>query len=193
MEYLVYKHTSPSGKSYIGITNNYTRRCYAHRDPNSGCAAFAAAVKKYGWNNFTHEILVKGITLDEANTLETKFILEYDTLSPNGYNLTTGGGVTTLSEETRQKISKSNTGKKHTDEAKQKIAAYRKGKPTGTGGRGGKGGIWFVVTDPAGAEHRVNNLHNFCKQNGLTSTNMYDVAKGRHLHHKGWKCKYAGD
>lgn len=32
--YLIYKHTSPSGKSYIGLTNNYQRRCREHKSSN---------------------------------------------------------------------------------------------------------------------------------------------------------------
>jgi len=105
MNYLVYKHTSPSGKSYIGITKNTKHRETNHKSPNSGCPAFSAAVQKYGWDSFTHEILLEGLTLDEANEAEQRLIAEHNTLSPNGYNLTSGGKVCSLSAETRAKMS----------------------------------------------------------------------------------------
>jgi predicted GIY-YIG superfamily endonuclease len=46
-KYLIYKHTSPSSKSYIGQTKQYKRRCYEHQYYN-GCIAFKNAIKKYG-------------------------------------------------------------------------------------------------------------------------------------------------
>jgi hypothetical protein len=126
--YLVYKHTSPSGKSYIGITKNYKARCRQHREARSGCLIFKAAIQLYGWDNFTHDILIDNLTLDEANTLEQFYIKENNTLSPGGYNLTAGGGGCTPSEETRTKMSMAGTGRERTEETKSKISAANKGK-----------------------------------------------------------------
>jgi group I intron endonuclease len=126
--YLIYKHTSPSGKSYIGQTKDYKQRCWQHQRPTSRCKAFAAAIKKYGWDNFTHELLVEHITEDEANTLEIFYIKEHQSLFPGGYNLTEGGDARLLSEETKAKIGAANKGKVHTDESKAKMAAARMGK-----------------------------------------------------------------
>ena len=69
LTFSVYKHTSPSGKSYIGQTSNYDRRCKEHR--GSKGKAFGTAIKKYGWDSFTHHVLVAGLTLDDANSKET--------------------------------------------------------------------------------------------------------------------------
>jgi hypothetical protein len=104
LAYLVYKHTSPSGKAYIGQTKNYSKRCLQHRQPQSKCLAFAEAIKKYGWDNFHHEILIDGLSLDDANTWEELLIAEHNTISPNGYNLATGGGNSKPSLETIDKI-----------------------------------------------------------------------------------------
>jgi len=120
--HIIYKHTSPSGKSYIGQTNNYTNRSSSHRRTNS-CPAFRSAIKKYGWDAFTHEILLDGLTLDEANEAEQRLITEHNTLSPNGYNLTTGGKNFLLSEEAKAKISAGNRGKKRSPETRAKISA----------------------------------------------------------------------
>ena len=89
--YLIYCHTSPTGKKYIGQTNNYNRRCSEHKLASKSCPAFHSAIIKYGWINFTHEILADGLTIDEANILEEYYISKYNTLAPNGYNLQTGG------------------------------------------------------------------------------------------------------
>ena len=92
-KYFVYKHTSPNGKMYIGITNDIKRRWqgegreYFHSSPH-----FAEAIKFYGWNNIKHEILHQNLTKQEAEQLEIKYIEEYQLRNPEkGYNLAKGG------------------------------------------------------------------------------------------------------
>lgn len=64
----VYVHTAPSHKVYVGITsqnpikrwNNglgYNRQIYFYR-----------AILKYGWDNIKHEIIVSGISGEEAKS-----------------------------------------------------------------------------------------------------------------------------
>lgn len=125
--FLVYKHTSPSAKSYIGLTNNLTKRNSKHRR-DSGCIAFYTAIQKYGWSSFTHEILVENLSLEEANDWEKFFIKIENSLAPNGYNLKDGGNSFTHSAETRAKIANSLKGKKASLEARAKISAGNKGK-----------------------------------------------------------------
>ena len=109
--FLVYKHTAPNGKSYIGQTNNLNRRNAIHKS-TTGCRAFSSAIKKYGWDAFTHEILAEGLTLEEANRLEQELIESHNTLSPNGYNLKTGGKNGRPSEESIRKSADARRGKK---------------------------------------------------------------------------------
>jgi len=50
---------------------------------------FHQAIRKYGIENFNFSVL-KEIDTDnweEVNNLESKYINEYKTISPNGYNL----------------------------------------------------------------------------------------------------------
>ncbi len=61
MTYCIYKHTSPSGKAYLGQTKDYAKRINKHLT-TVGCRAFASAILKYGWDNFNHEILIKNLT-----------------------------------------------------------------------------------------------------------------------------------
>ena len=126
--YLVYMHTSKtSSKSYIGITNNLVMRIARHKAPSNKCIAFAHAIAKYGWDDFVTTILHTNLSLDQANSMEANCIVEFNTLSPNGYNLKAGGDVGVLSNETKERISESKRGKQHTDETKQKISEKMKG------------------------------------------------------------------
>ena len=65
--------------------------------------------------------------------MERTYIKLYSTLfSQNGYNLDSGGKVNkTHSEETKRKISASNTGKYPSTETRKKISENRKGKTCG--------------------------------------------------------------
>lgn len=105
-KFLIYMHTSPSGKSYIGQTCNLTRRNYSHQS-DSACRLFGKAVKKYGWDNFTHQVLIDNLTLEEANSKEAELIALHKTMTPNGYNLKAGGLSSLHSEETKALMSES--------------------------------------------------------------------------------------
>lgn len=92
MSYCVYKHTSPSGKVYIGITrqNPLVRWCngFGYR----GQSYFFKSILKYGWDNFTHEILFTGLTKEEACQREIELIDLYKSNQREfGYNISSGG------------------------------------------------------------------------------------------------------
>lgn len=67
-------------------------------------------------------------TQEELDEWEKYFIFLYNTLYPNGYNLTEGGGGCVACEETRKKISDSNKGKHHSEESKKKMSQSRSGE-----------------------------------------------------------------
>lgn len=111
-QFVIYMYTSPSGSSYIGQTCDMKRRAKYHQLTN-GCTAFSAAIAKYGWGNFKHKLLEENLTVEEANEKEIFWIAKFNTLSPNGYNLVTGGGGRGIpTEETRQRMSASSKGHK---------------------------------------------------------------------------------
>jgi len=94
---------------------------------------FKNALKKYGKENFTRETIATANSKEELNQLEIKFIKEYNAVkSKNYYNASFGGDVVMKnihhSKETRDKMKKSHTGLKLTDEVKQKIRKIHKGK-----------------------------------------------------------------
>ena len=129
--YIVYKHTNNiNGKIYIGIT--------CHKNPNErwhGCSGYKSnshfynAIKKYGWENFTHEIIYSGLTKDMAEQKEIDLIRQYNSTDRNyGYNHHQGGGATkSPSQETRQKISQKLKGQKLSKETRDKMSKSRSG------------------------------------------------------------------
>lgn len=116
--FVIYCHTSPSGKTYVGQT-----RCKQGKTPEEAMrrrwqhhvheavkgrvriGAFWAAIRKYGADSFTHLILETCSTVCESNAAETAWIIRLDTLSPKGYNLVPGGGNMIHHPETIRRMS----------------------------------------------------------------------------------------
>jgi len=81
------------------------------------------AIKKYGKNKFKIDVLWAGdVSDDELNNMEIKYIETYNTLHPNGYNLTKGGAGGRHSDETKQKLSDVQKGRIFSDEHRLKIS-----------------------------------------------------------------------
>lgn len=89
----IYKYTSPNGKNYIGQTINSLKERAKSLIDGRGykkCSVFWKAIQKYGWKNFKVEILEE-VKVEELNNKEKYYISLFNSLVPNGYNLTTGG------------------------------------------------------------------------------------------------------
>ena len=114
MNYIVYKHTAPNGKSYIGITRQTLEKRSMNGSGYIKSSAFYRAICKYGWESFSHEILESGLSFEEACDKERYYIKLYRSrTTENGYNLDDGGKAHhTISEETRQKLRKARLGAK---------------------------------------------------------------------------------
>lgn len=139
-EYVVYAHIckipSEHGiyKRYIGITSqtpeNRWKNGYGYKslNKNGEYTHFYKAILKHGWDNFEHKIIAHGLTKEQAERLEVKLIKYYNTLNGEyGYNSTEGGNSNVPSEETIEKIRRTNTGKRHTEATKQKLSKIFKG------------------------------------------------------------------
>ena len=90
----VYIHIFPNGKKYIGITcQNPINRWRKDGSGYKEQPLMWKAIKKYGWNNIEHKILLEGLSKEEAEQKETELIKEFDTLVENkkGYNVQNGG------------------------------------------------------------------------------------------------------
>ena len=132
MSYTVYKHITPNGKIYIGITKRNPLKRWQNGRGYSTNKHFSRAIKKYGWNNMIHEILFSGLSEDEAKIKEIKLIAYYKSNNPKyGYNITSGGDYRAkLSKESIAKLKTKLTGQKRTKEQRlhYKEAALRRPK-----------------------------------------------------------------
>lgn len=130
--YVVYKHTNLlNGKIYIGITSQSLKnRCGKNGIGYRECPFFYNAIKKYGWDNFKHDILYKNLTKEEAEQKEIELIAEYNSNNSDyGYNIANGGNCKgTMAEETKVKISIAQKGRKFSEEHKKKISESQLGE-----------------------------------------------------------------
>ena len=93
MEWIIYKHTAPSGHIYIGQTCKNPKYRWSNGNGYKMAPKFWSAIKKYGWDNITHEIIEKGIkNQQQADQREIYWIDYYDSFH-SGYNATAGGGT----------------------------------------------------------------------------------------------------
>ncbi|AYV78613.1 MAG: GIY-YIG catalytic domain-containing endonuclease [Edafosvirus sp.] len=66
------------------------------------CILLNNAIRKYGSKNFEIKTLEENISLDEIDEFEEKYIIEYNSMVPNGYNLTKGGKNGKMTVEARR-------------------------------------------------------------------------------------------
>lgn len=204
---------SINDKKYVGqtiktIQERWARHCWtcnlkANRMP------ITEAISKYRKENFKIEKIDEAESLEEANQKEIHWANYYNTFSPNGYNLKAGGRkYLHMSEETKQKLriamtgrkateetrrksSESHKGFKVTDETKKKLSEINKGKPTHENtirAAKEKSCKKYKFLSPEGEEVIIINMAKFCRDNNLWESNMNEVAKGKKLQYKGWKC-----
>lgn len=67
---------------------------------------FYNAIKKYGWDNFTHEVVYSNLNKQAADKLEKELIHKYNSIE-EGYNLKEGGSRGELSTKSLAKMSES--------------------------------------------------------------------------------------
>lgn len=104
----LYRHTSPTGWVYIGITHYDNPEIrWKNGEGYKHNPHFTKSICKYGWKNFKHEILIDNLSEEDAKRMEILFISEARKTN-KCYNITNGGdghNGQNMSEETKQKIS----------------------------------------------------------------------------------------
>lgn len=125
--HIVYKTTClKNGKEYIG----------AHTTDNlddgylgSGLAILRA-IKNYGRHQFSREVLAFFESPEDMYAYEAFLVNEDYVSDRNNYNLQTGGNCgVKKSEETKEKIRRTATGRVWSNESRAKASAAKKGKP----------------------------------------------------------------
>ena len=125
-KYIVYEHKSPSGKVYVGITCQKAQ-CrwkggsgYVRQDKHQ--EKFANAIRKYGWDNMEHIIILDGVSKSEADYAE-KYLIRWYKIHGLSYNITDGGDGSLghkHSKETKKLISDLHKGMKYPKEVSEK-------------------------------------------------------------------------
>ena len=89
--YKVYMHTNlETNKKYVGITKTDVKTRWNNGQGYKANKKFYSDIKKYGWDNFSHEILYENLDYLQARTIESDLIKKYD-LIKSGYNQATSG------------------------------------------------------------------------------------------------------
>lgn len=149
-KYLIYKHTSPSGKVYIGKTKftlekRWKEHCYIANNPKHTLynKHLYKAIRKYKPENFKHEVIVSNLPDYFVDAFERYWIWKTDAIN-NGYNYGIGGeghvsstqkqatilsnSTRVVTETTRNKISQAAKGRIYSQDIYDK-ASRKKSKP----------------------------------------------------------------
>lgn len=127
---IIYKLThKTSGKCYIGQTvRDFELRWKEHCDPKRVCSAIGSAIQKYGLETFSKEVIGAYNNLEDLNNAEIYFIEWHNSVSPNGYNLMSGGEGGIPNEETKNKLVKSHLGIIPSEETRRKMGNASRGR-----------------------------------------------------------------
>jgi group I intron endonuclease len=98
-------------KQYIGqTTQNLSERWSQHKcDSKRRNTAIALAINKYSSENFIIEILEDNIDYIDLDNKEIEYIKIYNTITPNGYNISDGGQAF-RTDDFRKEMSEKMTG-----------------------------------------------------------------------------------
>jgi len=133
----IYKITNPKGKIYIGQSRNLLKRetQYAkHTKRYCRQLKLINSIKKYGWNFHIFEI-IEICNINELNIKE-RFWQEYYDSIEKGLNCIytkTNDKPALFGKETRERMSKSQIGKKLSLDTRNKMSKSKKGIPIGIG------------------------------------------------------------
>lgn len=101
MPWTIYCHThTDSGRRYIGLTKNtmlhrWNQHCAQAKSSKGGRWHFPNAIRQYGKEAFSHEVLEVCSSLEEANLAEAKWVDHFNSRDPQfGFNLAPGGDHT---------------------------------------------------------------------------------------------------
>lgn len=153
-----------NGKIYIGKTKRSLKeRKREHlRDMQKCSYYFYNALKKYGEDNFTWEVIDTAETPEELNEKEKHWINHYKSYDDKfGYNSTLGGEISWA--ETH----------KFTDEDRDNLSLVN-------------GGKWFLIYNLDGEfAGRYINVNRFCQENKITQSQFHNCLNHKRVSVKG--------
>jgi len=126
---IIYKiENKQNGMVYIGQTIRSLSERIGEHWRHRACSRLHYALRKYGIDSFSIEEIDCADSQDKLNELESFWVEYFDCVSPNGYNLMSGGGAKGApSKETIEKMREVAKGRRHTEESKLKMGKSRLG------------------------------------------------------------------
>jgi group I intron endonuclease len=116
------------GKTIQKLSYRKSRHKYAAETPTEESYLYRA-IKKYGWENFAFIEWKQNVPIDLLGRAEERWVIFFDCLVPNGYNIQKPTQNTfLLSQETKEKISQALKGRRFTDATIQKMKKSHSGK-----------------------------------------------------------------
>jgi group I intron endonuclease len=197
-------------KCYVGQTTaTLEKRWRRHVSNSKTCQnmPIASAIRKYGSDSFEVSVLETCESQEALNEREIFWARHLCTFSPRGYNLRAGAGAGAMSQELKDRISKSLMGRRVTDETRRRLSVSHLGKRMNEETKQKLSRHWkgkkpselaqqrssescqktYDVTSPDGVTTRIVNMRKFCHDNTLSHTKMSSVVHGRIASHKGWR------
>jgi group I intron endonuclease len=191
-------------KQYVGQTmcKDVERRWSQHRWPsNRNLGTYLSnAFKKYGIENFKFQIIC--ICFDEdCNRFEQEYITKFNTLSPNGYNIESGGNNHVCHVDTKKKLSEMNKGKnnpqfgkKWTKELKDKRQKESIGDKNPNYGSKSPNRKTIGMYDLQNILiEKFNSIREAYKKTKITESSISGVCNGRHKKAGGFIWKFISD
>ena len=182
-------------KSYIGISIHEPekRRIKDHLSGH-GNRIIGRAVKKYGKDIFTYEVLEANVFDEFLPDLEIAYIAKINTVAPHGYNLTSGGEKSKdVSPETRRKMSEAKKGRKrkpYSSETRRKISESKKGENNPNFGKSpsvetrrkisGENNIFFGQTHSIETRRKISESKKGRKHSAESRRKMSEARKGKY-------------
>jgi len=199
-----------NGKQYVGQTiRKFEKRKNEHFSPKD-CVLLYHALKKYDMDDF--KWVSFSCPEEDLDWTEIFLIKELNTLTPNGYNLETGGNKNKHHHEsTKEKMSiqkkeywenlenrKKQSGRLKGKNAGEKHGMFGKGylqigeKNHSFGKTGEKSAVSrpVILISPLGEEYKLPCYSPFCKTKDLNYGHICEVLQGKRKQHKGWTGRY---
>ena len=205
--YLIYKITNHvNNKLYVGKTvqsladrwtdhlleANRWKNCKQANQDFGYNSKLYPAMAKYGFENFSIELLEVVNTIEELNARE-KFWIDCLQTRKDGYNIAAGGDGGFFfgckhSEEAKAKIRKASSGRFHTQAAKQKMSKAKQGhftsEETKEKIRKTKTGVKYGPQSKAWRENiSKGHVHEIiCIETGISYRNIMEAARQTAIH-----------
>jgi hypothetical protein len=194
-----------TGRIYIGRKQFRTKTRADWRIYTSSSEDVKALIKERGKECFMFRILIlcagkSQLTYEEERLQYCSDVLR--TRLPNGerkyLNKSIGykhfAGVEKQTEQAKEKIRQSLSGRKRPDISEMKIGKKRlphsvKGREKIRTSVEKFWSVQWLVINSSGDEFIVDNLQKFCSEHGLNRSHLSETSSGKRKKHKGWRCE----